>query len=257
MIEAAPLVLIDVVTDQGVTGHSYIFAYTKLTLAPLVHLIEEIGRDLTGKVIAPFDLMAVMDAKFRLLGWQGLVGMAVILGIALALSKNRRAIRWRTIGWAFVLQLAFAFLVLYWEQGKNALEAFSNKVSNAIGYADRGSGFLFGWLAGPMDTLGEKTGMPLAGFIFSRDQKAIDRFIGELSFGGGGVNLVNVHLFVETMPFGGTGTAGMGHYYGKYGFDALTHAKSMLISPPNVGIEHLYSPFTDEKNRALQGWFEY
>jgi mandelate racemase len=77
VIEAAPLVLIDIVTDQGVTGHSYIFAYTKLTLAPLVHLIEEIGRELAGKVIAPFDLMGVMDAKFRLLGWQGLVGMAV------------------------------------------------------------------------------------------------------------------------------------------------------------------------------------
>jgi mandelate racemase len=77
VIEAAPLVLIDVATDQGITGRSYIFAYTKLTLAPLVHLIEAIGRDLTGKAIAPFDLMAVMDAKFRLLGWQGLVGMAV------------------------------------------------------------------------------------------------------------------------------------------------------------------------------------
>src|ERR1700735_898943 len=97
----------------------------------------------------------------------------------------------------------------------------------------------------------------LAGFIFSRDQKTIDRFIGDLSFGGGGVNLVNVHLFVETMPFGGTGSAGMGHYYGKYGFDALTHAKSMLISPPDVAIEHLYSPFTEGKNRQLAGWFEY
>jgi hypothetical protein len=82
-------------------------------------------------------------------------------------------------------------------------------------------------------------------------------FIGELSYGGGGVNLVNVHLFVETMPFGGTGSAGLGHYYGKYGFDALTHAKSMLISPPDVAIEHLYSPFTDAKNQALKGWFEY
>jgi mandelate racemase len=77
VIDAAPLVLIDVETDQGVTGHSYIFAYAKLTLKPLVLLIEEIGRDLTGKAIAPFDLMAAMDAKFRLLGWQGLVGMAV------------------------------------------------------------------------------------------------------------------------------------------------------------------------------------
>ena len=102
-----------------------------------------------------------------------------------------------------------------------------------------------------------KTGRPLAAFIFSRDQKTIDRFVGQLSFGGGGVNLVNVHLFVETMPFGGTGSAGIGHYYWKYGFDALTHAKSMLISPPDVAIEHLYSPFTEEKNRQLAGWFEY
>jgi len=101
------------------------------------------------------------------------------------------------------------------------------------------------------------TPRPLAGYIFSRDQKTIERFIGQLSFGGGGVNVVNVYLFVETMPFGGTGAAGMGHYYGKYGFDALTHAKSMLISPPDVAIEHLYSPFTDEKNNALKGWFEY
>jgi mandelate racemase len=77
VIEAAPLVLIDVETDQGITGRSYIFAYAKLTLKPLVHLIEEIGRDLTGKAIAPLDLMTIMDAKFRLLGWQGLVGMAV------------------------------------------------------------------------------------------------------------------------------------------------------------------------------------
>lgn len=77
VIDAAPLVLIDVETDQGVTGHSYIFGYARLTLKPLVLLIEEIGRDLTGKAIAPFDLMAAMDAKFRLLGWQGLVGMAV------------------------------------------------------------------------------------------------------------------------------------------------------------------------------------
>jgi aldehyde dehydrogenase (NAD+) len=72
----------------------------------------------------------------------------------------------------------------------------------------------------------------LAGYIFSSDQKNIDRFIGELSFGGGGVNVPNVYLFVETMPFGGTGAAGIGHYYGKYGFDALIHAKSILISHP-------------------------
>jgi len=77
VIDSGPLVLIDVETDQGVTGRSYIFAYTKLTLKPLQLLLEEIGRELIGKPVAPFDLMKAMDARFRLLGWQGLVGMAV------------------------------------------------------------------------------------------------------------------------------------------------------------------------------------
>jgi hypothetical protein len=57
--------------------------------------------------------------------------------------------------------------------------------------------------------------------LFSRDQKAIDHFLASLSFGGGAINQVNVHLFVESMPFGGVGYSGIGHYYGKDGFDAL------------------------------------
>src|ERR1700719_3224900 len=71
---------------------------------------------------------------------------------------------------------------------------------------------------------------PLAAFIFSREQKTIDHFLASLSFGGGAINQVNIHLFVESMPFGGVGYSGIGHYYGKAGFDALTHAKSVLIS---------------------------
>ena len=77
VIVSAPLILIDVETEQGLTGRSYIFGYAKITLKPLVMLIEEIGRELVGAAIVPFDLMALMNAKFRLLGWQGLVGMAV------------------------------------------------------------------------------------------------------------------------------------------------------------------------------------
>ena len=98
---------------------------------------------------------------------------------------------------------------------------------------------------------------PLAAFIFSREQKTIDRFVGELSFGGGAVNQVNIHLFVESMPFGGVGPAGMGHYYGRDGYNMLTHAKSMFISPPDVAIDHLFPPYTDRKNRELSIWFDY
>jgi CNT family concentrative nucleoside transporter len=99
--------------------------------------------------------------------WMGLAGVVAILAVAFLFSHDRRAIRWRTVGWAFALQLAFAFLVLYWEQGKNALERFSNGVSRAIGYADQGSSFLFGWLAGPQDAIGQKLGLPIGGFLFA------------------------------------------------------------------------------------------
>ncbi len=94
-------------------------------------------------------------------------------------------------------------------------------------------------------------------FIFSGDQKTIDRFIGRLLFGGGAVNQVNIHLFVESMPFGGVGPAGMGRYYGKYGFEMLTRAKSMLVSPPDVGIDHLVPPYTPGKNAALMLRLDY
>ncbi len=98
---------------------------------------------------------------------------------------------------------------------------------------------------------------PLAGYVFSRNQRAIDRLLQSLSFGGGAVNQTNVFLFIESMPYGGVGTSGVGNYYGKYGYDSLTHAKSVLISPPDVTIDHLFPPYTKEKVQALDQWFEY
>jgi aldehyde dehydrogenase (NAD+) len=78
-----------------------------------------------------------------------------------------------------------------------------------------------------------------------------------LSFGGGAVNQTNVFLFIESMPYGGVGTSGIGNYYGKYGFDSLTHAKSVLISPPDVAIDHLFPPYSKEKVQAINQWFDY
>lgn len=98
---------------------------------------------------------------------------------------------------------------------------------------------------------------PLAGYVFSRNQQAIDRVLQSLSFGGGAINQTNVFLFIESMPYGGVGTAGIGNYYGKYGYDSLTHAKSILISPPDVAIDHLFPPYTKEKVQALDQWFDY
>ena len=76
-VPSAPLVLIDVLTEEGVTGSAYVFAYTPLAVAPLARLIEGLGEEVRGKSIVPFDRMREFNRRFRLLGWQGLVGMAV------------------------------------------------------------------------------------------------------------------------------------------------------------------------------------
>src|SRR5262245_64753567 len=93
---------------------------------------------------------------------------------------------------------------------------------------------------------------PLAVYVFSQNQQAIDRVLHSLSFGGGAVNQTNVFVFIESMPYGGVGTSGIGNYYGRYGYDSLTHAKSILISPPDVAIDHLFSPFTVAKVQAMK-----
>ena len=98
---------------------------------------------------------------------------------------------------------------------------------------------------------------PLAGYIFSSDEKRIKYLLQTLHFGGGAVNQVNIHIYIESMPFGGVGNSGLGHYYGKYGFDALSHAKSILFAPSGQPIEHLIPPYTPDKIQALKSWFDY
>jgi len=98
---------------------------------------------------------------------------------------------------------------------------------------------------------------PLAGYIFSRDQNTIDQFVSGFSFGGGAVNQTNVQVYLDSVPFGGVGESGIGAAGGKYGYDGLTHAKSILISPPDASIDHVYPPFTMDKIRALNQWLDY
>jgi CNT family concentrative nucleoside transporter len=74
----------------------------------------------------------------------GLAGIAVILGIAFLLSSNRRAIRLRVVAAAFALQAGIAVLVLYTPWGRAAIEGMARGVSNLLGYANRGTEFLFG-----------------------------------------------------------------------------------------------------------------
>ncbi|MEZ7877747.1 MAG: NupC/NupG family nucleoside CNT transporter [Flavobacteriales bacterium] len=72
------------------------------------------------------------------------VGMFVLIGIAILLSRNRKAIRLRTVIGAFALQFMFGAFVLYLPFGKKTLLFISDGVAQVIAFGDDGINFLFG-----------------------------------------------------------------------------------------------------------------
>jgi aldehyde dehydrogenase (NAD+) len=95
----------------------------------------------------------------------------------------------------------------------------------------------------------------LAAYIFSRNQATIDYILNSISFGGGCINQANIHCWMETMPFGGVGTSGIGRYYGKYGFDSLSNPRNILFSNAEVNIEVIHPPYNDEKLNVVKAMF--
>jgi CNT family concentrative nucleoside transporter len=74
----------------------------------------------------------------------GVAGILVILTIAWAVSANRKAIRLRVVGAAFALQAFIAWLVLYTSWGRAGILGLSGGVADLLGYATKGTEFLFG-----------------------------------------------------------------------------------------------------------------
>jgi CNT family concentrative nucleoside transporter len=74
----------------------------------------------------------------------GIAGILVILGIALLVSTNRRAIRLRVVAAAFALQAAVALFVFKTSVGVATIKGLSFGVANLLGYANKGTEFLFG-----------------------------------------------------------------------------------------------------------------
>jgi CNT family concentrative nucleoside transporter len=76
-------------------------------------------------------------------------GMAAMIGIAWIFSKNRKAINWRTIGWATALQVIFAVLVLKTPAGRWFFSGAREAAVGLIGFQEEGAKFVFGSLAVP------------------------------------------------------------------------------------------------------------
>ena len=75
-ITKAPLVLIDLETEEGVTGCAYVFCYATFALAPVVALLDNLSELIVGERVAPLTLEEKLQRAFRLPGPQGFTAMA-------------------------------------------------------------------------------------------------------------------------------------------------------------------------------------
>ena len=94
---------------------------------------------------------------------------------------------------------------------------------------------------------------PLAFYIFTRDNQRVEQAHSALSFGGGCVNDVVVHLTNPNMPFGGVGNSGLGSYHSREGFETFTHRKSILRKSLLLDIPVRYAPYKSKlKDRIVR-----
>lgn len=88
---------------------------------------------------------------------------------------------------------------------------------------------------------------PLSAYLFTNDSEEKENFIAKISFGGGCINDVAMHLSNDSLPFGGVGNSGMGNYHGKFGFEAFSHQKAILDRATWGEPDLKYPPYTEKK----------
>ena len=93
---------------------------------------------------------------------------------------------------------------------------------------------------------------PLAAYLFSDSTKNKDRFLSEISFGGGCINDCVMHNTNPNLPFGGVGHSGMGSYHGKASFECFSHYKSVLDKPTAIETNLKYYGYSEKKMKVFK-----
>ncbi len=93
---------------------------------------------------------------------------------------------------------------------------------------------------------------PLALYLFSEDKNHINEVTERISYGGGCINDVIIHLATSEMGFGGVGESGMGAYHGKVGFDTFSHLKSIVKKSTRIDLPMRYQPYDKKMERLVK-----
>jgi aldehyde dehydrogenase (NAD+) len=94
-----------------------------------------------------------------------------------------------------------------------------------------------------LDQIIAKNAQPLACYVFTTNPQMEQKFIHEMSFGGGAINDTVAHLGNPHMAFGGIGSSGIGSYHGKHSFDAFSHTKSIMKKSFSLDLPMRYPPY--------------
>src|SRR5262249_32430053 len=77
VIDKAPLLLVDLDTEQGVTGRAWLFCYVRDAAPAMTAMLKEVERTVKGDRVAPIDLWSKLSKRFALIGVQGIVRMVM------------------------------------------------------------------------------------------------------------------------------------------------------------------------------------
>ncbi|HRP07187.1 MAG TPA: Na+ dependent nucleoside transporter N-terminal domain-containing protein, partial [Gemmatimonadales bacterium] len=74
----------------------------------------------------------------------GVLGIAVMIGIAMLMSHDRRRINWRLVASGVALQVVFGLLVLKTSVGQAVFQTFGDWITALLGFQEQGARFVFG-----------------------------------------------------------------------------------------------------------------
>lgn len=94
---------------------------------------------------------------------------------------------------------------------------------------------------------------PLALYLFTADKTLAREVFTKLSFGGGVLNDVLLHISNPNLPFGGVGHSGIGRYHGRYSFEEFSHRKAIVKQSNWLNTARfLYPPYNDSKRSLMK-----
>ncbi|XP_008803615.2 aldehyde dehydrogenase family 3 member F1 [Phoenix dactylifera] len=98
---------------------------------------------------------------------------------------------------------------------------------------------------------------PLVVYAFTNDEKLKRQIIAETSSGTVAFNDAIIQYLLETIPFGGVGQSGFGHYHGKFSFDVFSHSKAVVRRTFLTEFSFRNPPWNERKLQLLRSIYHF